>query len=134
MKRYFLLIFFGYIAFNIIYKSYLYIKSERVLGIVTEINRFKKLNNEFPVVNYTYKNTPYSDSHSEWGYINLLNVGDEVTVLIDENDQNNVSINTLFQFWFTLFDMFVVFLLCLIGTIILESLFPTKEKTPKIWK
>ncbi len=104
------------------------------MGIVTEINRFKKLNNEFPVVTYIYNNASYSDSYSEWGYINLLDVGDEVTVLIDEKDQNNVSINTMFQFWFTLYDMFVVFLLCLIGTVILESLFPTKEKTPKIWK
>ncbi len=134
MKRYFLLIFFGYIALNTMYKSYLYFKSDKVLGEVIELRRLKNQSNEFPVVIYTYNNAYYSCADRKWGHINLLDISDEVTVLIDEKDLNKVNINTLFQFWFTLRDMFIVFLLCLIGTVILESLFPTSEKTPKIWK
>ncbi len=145
MKRYFLFIFIIYIGLNTIYNSYTYFSSDKVSGEVIGFERYSKTRrtrnggttteiSDSPVVVFSYKNKDWETSRSKWGYINLLDIGDEVTILIDEKDQNNVSINTLFQFWFTLYDMFIVFLFCLIGTIILESLWPTREKTPKTWK
>ena len=145
MKKYFLIIFLVYLGLNTVYNSYIYFSSEKVsgkvIGFYSYVNRYKswkgrkssEISNS-PVVVYTYEKNNYEASRNKWGHINLLEIGDEVTVLIDEEDKNVPNINTLFQFWFTLYDIFIAFSLCFVGTIILESLFPTKEKAPKIWK
>ncbi|MFN3754864.1 hypothetical protein [Flavobacterium sp.] len=143
MKRYFLIIFCLYVGFNTVYNTYRYFQSDKVLAKVIGFERYKKTRetrtkttieiSDSPVVVYTYKNYDWEASDQKWGHINLLDIGDEVTVLINEKN-DWIGLNTFFQFWFTLNDIFISFSLCCVGTIVLESVFPTKEKAPKTWK
>lgn len=144
MKRYFLFIFIIYIGLNTVYNSYIYFSSDMVSGKVVGFERYSKTRktrnggtsteiSDSPVVIFTYKKQYWETSQGKWGYINLLDIGDEVTVLIDEKNKS-VNLNTFFHFWFTLNDLFIAFALCFVGTIFLEMLFPTKEKKPNTWK
>ncbi len=150
MKKYFLLIFVIYLGLNTVCKSYIYISSDKIPGKVIGIDRYSnkykfrakyssepslaKEISKSPIVAFTYKNKDWEASQNKWGFINLLDMEETVTVLIREKDQNEVNINTLFQFWFTFHDMMTLLFVCIFGTAILESLFPVKRKTPKTWK
>jgi len=144
MTRYFLLIIVTYLGFVTVYRSYIYVSSDKVSGKVTDFesyaNRYKTKNgtsteiSKSPVVVYTYKGTEWEASQNNWGHINFLEIGDKVTVLIDTSDNDNLNLNTFFQFWFTRYDMILLLLLSIFGTAVLESLFPSKEKAPKTWK
>ena len=138
MKRYFLLIIITYIGLATVYKSFVYINSDKVSGKVVGIERYANIYktkngtstevSKSPIVVYRYQNLDWEASQNKWGHINFLEIGDEVTVLIDRNDNNNLNINTFIQFWFTRFDMVLLLFLSIFGTAILESIFPSKEK------
>lgn len=144
MKKYFLIIFVTYIGLNTVYNSYIYFSCDKVeakvIGFDRYVSKYKSRKSgksteisDSPLVVFAYKDYDYEVSRNEWGHINLLDIGDKVTVLIDEKT-DEVRLHTFFQFWFTLYDIFIAFSLCFVGTIILESLFPTREKAPKVWK
>jgi hypothetical protein len=149
MKRYFLTIFLVFVGLNICYKSYIYFSSDKVTGKVIDYeyyaNRYshtseysgkKSVSTEYsksPIVEYSFDNIFYHQSRNKWGYINQLDVNDEVTVLIRDKE-GSAEINTFFQFWFTFYDMIAAFSLCVVGTIILSNVLPEKEKKPAKWE
>jgi hypothetical protein len=139
MKKYFLTILCVLIGLNICYKSYIYFSSDKIEGRVigyehyTTKHRGSPETSLSPTITYQYNGITHEESKSKWGQINILDINDEVTVLIS-NQGENVEINTLFQFWFTLYDMMIAFSVCFIGTIILMNLIPEKEIKPTVWK
>ena len=144
MKKYFFLLFCAYVVVNFCYTSYIYCISDKIKGQVVGEEEYRKMYKKrngrvsyeqsvSPTVAYNYNGLDLEKSRSKWGFINLLEVGDTVTVLISDRGKR-IELNTFFQFWFTLYDMMYAFGVCFVGTIILSSIFPEKKEKIREWK
>lgn len=147
MKKLFFAILFVLLVINFSYKAFLYFSYDKAEGQVIgfydfsrkyvrkgkydrkEHTSFETL--ESPIVKYKLDGSEFDIAIPKWGYINFLERGDSITVMVNDK-RDKVEINSFFQYWLTFYDIIIVFAICFLGSIILGIALP--EKKPTEWK
>lgn len=147
MKKPFFAILFVLLVINFSYKGFLYFSYEKAEGQVigfydftTKQVRTGKYDGQqhtsfekvaSPLIIYKLDELECQIALPKWGYINFLETGDPITVMVNEK-RDKVEINSFFQFWVTFYDLIIAFAICFVGSIVLGIVLP--ERKPTVWK